>query len=168
MAAPAPADPNLNREMDELAAQMNNLNIGRNPQNPAVPPVAAPNVVPNTAPIAAMPAAMPEAVPFQNFEEPQVVPNAPPSVQYDLDHDVVMRTPYHYNLTQIPEPGFFSGNPNETDLFCELCEATFTTYLSRYVISIYFEITLNHLPINRSISIKTILTKFRRHATHDK
>jgi len=41
-------------------------------------------------------------------------------------------------------------------------------YLSRYVISIYFEITLNHLPIKRSISIKTILTKFRRHATHDK
>jgi len=40
--------------------------------------------------------------------------------------------------------------------------------LSRYVISIYFEITLNHLPIKRSISIKTILTKFRRHATHDK
>jgi len=37
MATPAPADPNLNREMDELAAQMNNLNIGRNPQNPAVP-----------------------------------------------------------------------------------------------------------------------------------
>ena len=120
MAAPAPADPNLNREMDELAAQMNNLNIGRNPQNPAVPPVA----VPDAAPIAAMPAALP----VQNFEEPQVVPNAPPSIQYDLDHDVVMRTPYHYNLTQIPEPGFFSGNPNETDLFCELCEATFTTY----------------------------------------
>jgi len=39
-----------------------------------------------------------------------------------------MRTPYHYNLTQIPEPSFFSGNPNETDLFCELCEATYTTY----------------------------------------
>ena len=120
MATPAPADPTLNREMDELAAQMNNLNIGRNPQNPAVPQVAAP--------VAAMPVAMPEAVPVQNFEEPQVVPNAPPSIQYDLDHDVVMRTPYHYNLTQIPEPGFFSGNPNETDLFCELCEATFTTY----------------------------------------
>ena len=83
-----------------IAAQMNSLNIGRNPQNPAVPQVAAPV------------AAMPEAVPVQNFEEPQVVPNAPPSVQYDLDHDVVMRTPYHYNLTQISEPGFFSGNPN--------------------------------------------------------
>ena len=61
----APADPNLNREMDELAAQMNNLNIGRNPQNPAVPQIAAP--------VAVMPVAMPEAVPIQNFEEPQVV-----------------------------------------------------------------------------------------------
>jgi len=40
--------------------------------------------------------------------------------------------------------------------------------MSRYVILIYFEITLNHLPIKRSISIKTILTKFRRHATQDK
>ena len=40
--------------------------------------------------------------------------------------------------------------------------------VSRYVISIYFEITLNHLPIKRSISIKTILTKFQRHASHDK
>jgi len=51
--------------MDELAAQMNNLNIGRNshrnPQNSiAVPQVAAP---------------IPEAIPVQNFEEPQVVPN---------------------------------------------------------------------------------------------
>jgi len=44
----------------------------------------------------------------------------------------------------------------------------FIRELSRYVISIYFEITLNHLPIKRSISIKTILTKFRRHGTHDK
>ncbi len=58
----------------------------------------------------------------------RVPPNPPSSVQYDLDHDVVMRSNYHYNLTQIPEPGFFSGDTNETDLFCELCEATFTTY----------------------------------------
>ena len=63
MAAPAPADPNLNREMYELAAQMNNLNIGRNnPINPVVQPVVGP--------IAAMPAAIPEAIPVQNFEEP--------------------------------------------------------------------------------------------------
>jgi len=25
-------------------------------------------------------------------------------------------------------PGFFNGDPNETDLLFELCEATFTTY----------------------------------------
>ena len=82
MAAPAPADPNLNREMDELAAQMNNLNIGgNNPQNPVVQPVVAPIAAPVAAMPAAIPEAIPEAIPVQNFEEPQVVPNAPPSVQ---------------------------------------------------------------------------------------
>ena len=49
--------------------------------------------------------------------------------QYDLDHDVVMRSNYHHNsLIQVPEPGFFSGDTSETDLFCELCEDTFNTY----------------------------------------
>ena len=49
-------------------------------------------------------------------------------VKYDLDHDVVMRSSFNHNsLIQVPDPGFFSGDTSETDLFCELCEDTFNT-----------------------------------------
>jgi len=49
-------------------------------------------------------------------------------VKYDLNHDVVMRSSFNHNsLIQVPDPGFFSGNTFETDLFCELCEDTFNT-----------------------------------------
>ncbi len=49
-------------------------------------------------------------------------------IQYDNDHDVIMKNTFHNNLNQVPEPGFFSGNTTETELFCDLCEATFKTY----------------------------------------
>ena len=29
---------------------------------------------------------------------------------------------------QIPDPGFFTGNTSDTDLFCQLCEDTFRSY----------------------------------------
>ena len=49
-------------------------------------------------------------------------------IQYDKDNDVIMKNTYHNNPPQVPEPGFFSGNTAETELFCDLCEATFKTY----------------------------------------
>ncbi len=49
-------------------------------------------------------------------------------VKYDLDHDVVMKSNCsNTSLIQVPDPGFFSGDTSETDLFCELCEDTFNT-----------------------------------------
>jgi len=52
------------------------------------------------------------------------------STRCDADNDVIMKNSYSNNLQQVPEPGFFSGNTNDTDLFCQLCEDTFTTYLN--------------------------------------
>ena len=36
-------------------------------------------------------------------------------------------------LIQVPELGFFSGKPSETELFCQLCEDTFRTTPNRYL-----------------------------------
>jgi len=46
------------------------------------------------------------------------------------DNDVIMKNSYSNNLQQVPEPGFFSDNTNDTDLFCQLCEDTFSSYPS--------------------------------------
>ena len=67
--------------------------------------------------------------PIENNVEPSVATN---STHYDLDHDVIMRSRFAYTVTQVPEPGFFTGKTNETDLFCQLCEDTFKTYPNRY------------------------------------
>ena len=61
-------------------------------------------------------------------KQPATTSNLDSPIQYDKDHDVIMKNTYHNNLTQVPEPGFFSGNTAETELFCDLCEATFKTY----------------------------------------
>lgn len=58
--------------------------------------------------------------------------DATTSTHYDLDHDVIMRSRFAYTVTQVPEPGFFTGKISETDLFCQLCEDTFKTYPNRY------------------------------------
>ncbi len=60
-------------------------------------------------------------------------PRPPPSdkstrTRFDLDHDVIMRSRWNNLVQQVPDPGYFSGKTNETDLFCQLCEATFKTY----------------------------------------
>ena len=54
--------------------------------------------------------------------------NASTTTKYDADHDVIMRTRFSYPINQIPEPGFFSGDVKETELFCELCSASFNSY----------------------------------------
>ena len=50
------------------------------------------------------------------------------STEYDSDNDVIMRSRINAPVRQVPEPGFFSGDTNQTELFCELCSATFKTY----------------------------------------
>ena len=50
------------------------------------------------------------------------------STRYDLDHDVIMRTRFSYPVNQVPEPGFFNGTVKDTELFCELCSATFKSF----------------------------------------
>ena len=67
---------------------------------------------------------MPEA---SNFI-PQVDDNASTSTRYDNDHDVIMRSAFPYTVAQVPEPGLFSGDISETELFCQLCGDTFKTY----------------------------------------
>ena len=76
--------------------------------------------------------------PFERFETPKPTPendddsSVAASTHYDLDNDVIMRSRFTYTVNQVPEPGFFTGKSNETDLFCQLCEDTFKTYPSRH------------------------------------
>ncbi len=67
---------------------------------------------------------------FEYFKDKQTTSDTARDspIQYDNDHDVIMKNTFHNNLNQVPEPGFFSGNTTETELFCDLCEATFKTY----------------------------------------
>jgi len=59
---------------------------------------------------------------------PQVDDGASTSTRYDNDHDVIMRSAFPYTVAQVPEPGLFSGDISETELFCQLCGDTFKTY----------------------------------------
>ena len=54
--------------------------------------------------------------------------NVSTTTRRDDDNDVIMRNAFSNRLQQVPEPGFFSGDTKETDLFCQLCEDTFKTY----------------------------------------
>ena len=49
------------------------------------------------------------------------------SVKYDLDEDVIMKNRVTYSFNQVPDPGTFSGDTKNTELFCQLCEDTFKT-----------------------------------------
>ncbi len=53
------------------------------------------------------------------------------STHYDLDHDVIMRNRFAYTVNQI-EPGLFTGDTTQTDLFCQLCEDTLGSYPNRF------------------------------------
>ena len=69
--------------------------------------------------------------PFERLDTPRPVTDNDSddtSTRYDLDHDVIMRNRITYPIKQVPEPGFFSGDTKETELFCQLCEDTFKTY----------------------------------------
>ena len=54
--------------------------------------------------------------------------NVSTTTRYDSDHDVIMRSAFPYTVAQVPEPGLFSGDISETELFCQLCGDTFRTY----------------------------------------
>jgi hypothetical protein len=54
--------------------------------------------------------------------------NISTTTRYDNDHDVIMQSAYPINIPQVPDPGLFSGDVSETDLFCQLCGNTFKTY----------------------------------------
>ena len=60
--------------------------------------------------------------------QPPVDDNASTTTRYDSDHDVIMRSAFPYTVAQVPEPGLFSGDISETELFCQLCADTFKTY----------------------------------------
>ena len=77
----------------------------------------------------------PRAEPQERFTTPRPAAepdNASLSTHYDLDHDVIMRSRFAYTVNQVPEPGFFTGDTTQTDLFCQLCEDTFKTYPNRF------------------------------------
>ncbi|OUM59218.1 hypothetical protein PIROE2DRAFT_15312 [Piromyces sp. E2] len=55
------------------------------------------------------------------------IPHLPPpppstagSTRYDLDFDVIMKNKYTSPINQVPDPGFFYGDTNETELFCHV------------------------------------------------
>ena len=69
--------------------------------------------------------------PFERLDTPRPLDDNTSdnsSVRYDLDHDVIMRNRITYPLKQVPDPGNFTGDTKETELFCQLCEDTFRTY----------------------------------------
>ena len=75
---------------------------------------------------------------YERLDTPRPLPgnddddSADTSTHYDLDHDVIMRSRFAYTVNQVPDPGNFTGNSNETDLFCQLCEDTFKTYPNKH------------------------------------
>lgn len=76
----------------------------------------------------------PAGRPFERLDTPRPLADNDSddtSTRYDLDHDVIMRNRITYPIKQVPEPGFFSGDTKETELFCQLCEDTFKTYPNR-------------------------------------
>jgi len=64
---------------------------------------------------------------FERMATPRPQEAARDNVRYDNDHDVIMRNNYDAPIKQVPDPGIFTGDTNETDLFCQLCEDTFKT-----------------------------------------
>ena len=60
--------------------------------------------------------------------QPSLDDNASTTTRYDSDHDVIMRSVFPYIVAQVPDPGLFSGDISETELFCQLCADTFKTY----------------------------------------
>eukprot|EP00833_Pecoramyces_ruminatium_P012029 jgi/Orpsp1_1/1186061/evm.model.c7180000096696.1 len=63
------------------------------------------------------------AVPSTSQEQDD---NASVSTRKDEDNDTIMKNAFSFQ--QVPDPGFFSGNTQDTDLFCQLCEDTFKTF----------------------------------------
>ncbi len=81
----------------------------------------------STAPMAST-NGQPAPAPTTSIPQAFVDDNASTVTRFDVDHDVIMRTAYPYTVTQVPDPGLFSGDISETDLFCQLCGDTFKTY----------------------------------------
>ncbi len=50
------------------------------------------------------------------------------NIEFDEDHDVIMRNGITSSVTPVPDPGLFSGDTKQTTLFCELCESILNTY----------------------------------------
>jgi len=69
-----------------------------------------------------------------SIQNPQVGvdDNASTTTRYDNDHDVIMRTTFSGNVPQVPDPGLFTGDVSETELFCQLCGDTFKTYPCKF------------------------------------
>ena len=71
--------------------------------------------------------------PRPSEDQVHLLDNTTSDTNYDLDNDVIMKTRnFSAPLYQVPEPGFFSGQTSETDLFCQLCEDTFKTAPYKY------------------------------------
>lgn len=76
----------------------------------------------------------------ENENNSSHIPHIPPppstvgSTRYDLDFDVIMKNKYTSPINQVPDPGLFYGNTNETELFCQMCEDTFKTYPNKHLL----------------------------------
>ena len=63
-----------------------------------------------------------------NQQSNEIKDNVSTSTRRDADNDVIMKNTLPNLPNQIPDPGFFTGNTSDTDLFCQLCEDTFRSY----------------------------------------
>ena len=106
----------------------------------------------------------PEPQEYERFDTPRPllnnhdVDNNSSITNYDLDRDVIMKDKISAPLIQVPEPGFFSGKPSETELFCQLCEDTFRTTPNRYLSE---ETKINIVKSRRDSARNWYLTKYR-------
>jgi len=101
---------------------------------------------------------------YERFDTPRPLPenydvdNNSSIISYDLDRDVIMKDKISAPLIQVPEPGFFSGKPSETELFCQLCEDTFRTTPNRYLSE---ETKINIVKSRRDSARNWYLTKYK-------
>jgi len=106
----------------------------------------------------------PEPQEYERFDTPRPllnnhdVDNNSSITNYDLDRDVIMKDKISAPLIQVPEPGFFSGKPSETELFCQLCEDTFRTTPNRYLSE---ETKINIVKSRRDSARNWYLTKYK-------
>ena len=68
-----------------------------------------------------------QIMPRDKGKEPETGSNSG-STQYDADDDVIMKSKFVAPLNQAPDAELFDGDSTKTELFCDICKATFNFF----------------------------------------